>query len=43
MGLVIAMLSITGVIIWHKRYKARNARKVGQEVAAELPGGVQRS
>ncbi|MGV8838525.1 PepSY-associated TM helix domain-containing protein [Cellvibrio sp.] len=43
MGLVIAMLSITGVIIWHKRYKARNVRKVGQEVAADLPAGVQRS
>lgn len=42
MGLVIAMLSITGVIIWHKRYKARvrSAQKTQQE-ATELPVGIQ--
>ncbi|HTF97033.1 MAG TPA: PepSY-associated TM helix domain-containing protein [Cellvibrio sp.] len=45
MGLVIAMLSITGVIIWYKRYKARarsaqkNQREAG--AAADLPVGIQ--
>lgn len=42
MGVVIAMLSITGVIIWYKKYKARNARKVNQETTV-LPTGVRRS
>src|SRR5690554_5665549 len=48
MGLVIAMLSVTGVIIWHKRYKARNARKAQKAqqkttATAELPVAIQHS
>lgn len=37
MGIVIAMLSITGVIIWHKKYKARvrSAQKAQRETASE--------
>lgn len=31
MGLVIAMLSITGVIIWYKKLRARKARKAREE------------
>lgn len=46
MGLVIAMLSITGVVIWYKKYKARvrSAQKNQQEtsVVANLPAGAQR-
>lgn len=42
MGVVVAMLSITGVIIWYKKYKARNARKI-QQGAAALPAGFQHS
>ncbi|MDZ7922687.1 MAG: PepSY-associated TM helix domain-containing protein [Marinagarivorans sp.] len=38
MGLVIAMLSITGVVIWYKRYKARvrSAQKAQREVSATV-------
>jgi uncharacterized iron-regulated membrane protein len=41
MGVVVAILSMTGVIIWYKKYKARNARKIQQNAA--LPAGLQRS
>ncbi|WP_347331736.1 PepSY-associated TM helix domain-containing protein [Marinimicrobium locisalis] len=34
MGLVIAMLSITGVVIWYKKLKARKARRARQAVPA---------
>jgi cytochrome b subunit of formate dehydrogenase len=27
MGVVVAMLSITGVVIWYKRYSARRSRR----------------
>ena len=42
MGIVVAMLSITGIIIWYKKLKARSARKVQQQAAA-LYTGMQRS
>lgn len=45
MGVIIAMLSITGVIIWYKRYKARarNAKKAQLEMTTELSVDIQRS
>ncbi|MFT3930888.1 MAG: PepSY-associated TM helix domain-containing protein [Spongiibacteraceae bacterium] len=40
MGVVVAMLSITGVIIWYKKYKARKLRKIPRQ--AVLPVWIQR-
>lgn len=36
MGLVVAMLSITGVVVWYRKHKARTARKVRQQGALAI-------
>ncbi|WP_417320736.1 PepSY-associated TM helix domain-containing protein [Emcibacter sp.] len=35
MGVIIAMLSITGVVIWYKKYRARNMRKIREGASLE--------